>query len=186
MTMNKREHEAELRDRLREARPRSWNVTITDQEPVVVEVADETNDRTHTVWPWKRQCSCTDQGDTDVFCDHLLVLLGHDGYAGALTREYFKEHRNTLFKRSDRADSEGVPIEIDRIVAALNVVDADHAMARTVVDATTLLGTMGDDDGDTDGREPERQPTPDEDLIAYEEMVKRIRVDTADPTLSDE
>jgi len=111
-----------------------------------------------------------------MFCDHLLLLVDHDGLAGALVREYFKERQNSLFKKPDW--TEMISDKVNRITAALNVVDADHCMARTWVDGKTLLQNISEDAEETSSDSIESAITPDDDLAEYEEMVKQFRIDS--------
>jgi hypothetical protein len=104
------------------------------------------------------------------------VLVDHDGLAGALVREYFKERRNALQTKSDW--TEAISNQANQITAALTVVDADHCMARTWLDGKALLSNRYENAEETGSDSIDATTTPDDDLAEYEEMVKQFRIDS--------
>lgn len=167
------DYEKTFQEQVDRVRSQSWELTLSKEDPVTVEISNVDSNRTHTVVPYELSCSCPKQEEGEMLCDHFIALSDAEGFAGALTREYLKERTNTYTKESDTTADERD--QISALLQALNL--DDYSLARTQVEMVAMMNSMMGNNSADD------VPKPEEDRSAYRSMVRRVRIEEKDEWL---
>lgn len=85
-----------LQERIERAQSQTMDVTLVEEDPVIVQSSREGSDQVHTQVLDAVHCSCQDATYRNVICRHLLGILMDDGHLGDVAREAVLDKRDEL------------------------------------------------------------------------------------------